>query len=282
MNEQELSINVDLHCHSIMSDGVLSPAEVAARAHANGVQLWALTDHDILSGLDEASTAARALGMGFVTGVEISVTWANQTVHIVGLDIDPQDAQLQDGLAYIRTGRLVRARLMADKLGSMGISDSYEGALPYAANPNLISRTHFARFLVAQGHCKSMKEVFQKYLGDGKPANVPVQWATLDQAVSWIIGAGGHAVIAHPGRYDYTPMEFDALFERFKELGGVGIEVVTGSHAPHQYAEYAGVARRYGFLASSGSDFHSPDESRLDLGALPALPSGLTPIWELF
>jgi predicted metal-dependent phosphoesterase TrpH len=265
-----------------MSDGVLPPAEVAARAHANGVQLWALTDHDVLSGLNEASDVARSLGMRFVTGVEISVTWANQTVHIVGLGIDARNIVLQDGLGYIRTGRLARARQIADKLTEMGIPDSYEGALPYATNPNLMSRTHFARFLIASGRCKSMKVVFDKYLGDGKPAHVPVQWATLDQAVGWIIGAGGHAVIAHPGRYGYTPLQFDALFERFKELGGVGIEVVTGSHAPHQYVEYASVARRFGFLASCGSDFHGPAESRLDLGSLPPLPAGLTPIWDLF
>src|SRR5690606_31883906 len=186
------------------------------------------------------------------------VTWAGHTVHIVGLNLNEHDEPLNAGLADIRGGRAIRARKMADRLASLGIPDSYEGALPFAGNPDLISRTHFARFLVEQGYCKTMQDVFNKYLADGKPGYVPVHWSTLEQAVGWIIGAGGRAVIAHPGRYLYTPMQFDALFEQFKDLGGEAIEVVTGSHTPDQYSEYARVAKRFGFLASAGSDFHSP------------------------
>ncbi len=263
-----------------MSDGVLTPSEVAARAHANGVELWALTDHDELSGLAEARRSAESLGMSFITGVEISVTFSGHTVHILGLGVDESDGPLQAGLEGIRQGRAVRARKMADRLTELGIPGSYEGALPYAANPSLISRTHFARYMVEKGHCKTMQAVFDKYLGDGRPGYVPVHWSTLEQAVGWIVGAGGRAAIAHPGRYDYTPLQFDALFDRFKELGGTAIEVVTGSHRPDQYVEYAQVARRYGFLASCGSDFHSPKEGKLDLGEIPALPAGLTPIWH--
>lgn len=218
--------------------------------------------------------------MVFVPGVEVSVTWAKQTVHILGLGINELDTKLNAGLEGIRSGRLVRAQEMAKRLAAMGVPGSYEGALPYAANPLLISRTHFARFLVEQGYCKNMQMVFDKYLGENKPANVPVHWSTLEEAVDWIRGANGRAVIAHPGRYEYTAMQFNALFDRFKELGGEGIEVVTGSHTPDQYAEYARVARRYGFMASCGSDFHSPKEMRLDLGELPPLPSGLTPVWH--
>ncbi|WP_280634372.1 3',5'-nucleoside bisphosphate phosphatase [Allopusillimonas ginsengisoli] len=273
-------MKVDLHCHSLMSDGVLTPAQVAARAHDNGVGLWALTDHDELAGLKEARETARALGMQYVTGVEISVTWAGHTVHIVGLNLNEHDKALNAGLADIRGGRAIRARKMADRLASLGIPDSYEGALPFAGNPDLISRTHFARFLVEQGYCKTMQDVFNKYLADGKPGYVPVHWSTLEQAVGWITGAGGRAVIAHPGRYLYTPMQFDALFEQFKDLGGEGIEVVTGSHTPDQYSEYARVAKRFGFLASAGSDFHSPKEGKLDLGGIPPLPAGLTPVWH--
>lgn len=275
-----LKINVDLHCHSTISDGVLTPAQVAARAHENGVQLWALTDHDELSGLEEARQAALAHGMAFVPGVEISVTWAQHTVHILGLGVDDTNAELNAGLADIRSGRTVRAREMAARLEQLGIPGAYEGALPYAANPALISRTHFARFLVANGYCLNMQEVFEKYLADGKPVSVPMHWSTLEQAVGWIMGAGGRAVVAHPGRYNYTPVQFDAFFSQFKDIGGAGIEVVTGSHAADQYAEYAQVARHYGFLASCGSDFHSPREGKLDLGAVPALPSGLTPVWH--
>lgn len=244
------------------------------------MQLWALTDHDALTGLGAARSAAEAMGMSFVPGVEVSVTWAKQTVHILGLGINELDPALNAGLESIRSGRVVRAREMARRLATMGVPDSYEGALPYAANPELISRTHFARFLIEKGYCKNMQMVFDKYLGENKPGNVPVHWSTLEQAVGWILGAGGRAAIAHPGRYSYSSMQFDALFEQFKDLGGVAIEVITGSHTPDQYVEYAGVARRYGFMASCGSDFHSPKEARLDLGDLPPLPSDLTPVWH--
>ncbi|PLC48679.1 phosphatase [Pollutimonas subterranea] len=275
-----MNINVDLHSHSVVSDGVLAPAELAARAHANGVQLWALTDHDELSGVAEARQAAVSLGMSHVSGVEVSVTWGRQTIHVLGLGVDEADPGLNAGLAEIRAGRIVRAKEMADRLEAMGVPDSYDGAMKFAGNPLLISRTHFARFLVEQGYCKNMQVVFDKYLGENKPANVKVHWSTLEQAVGWIVGAGGRAAIAHPGRYNYSAMQFDALFDEFKELGGTAIEVITGSHTPAQYVQYADVARRYGFLASCGSDFHSPAEARLDLGELPSLPSDLTPVWH--
>ncbi|NGM88287.1 PHP domain-containing protein [Parapusillimonas sp. SGNA-6] len=273
-------MKIDLHSHSTISDGVLTPTEVAERAHANGVQVWALTDHDELSGLADARRTAEALGMTFIPGVEVSVTWAGHTIHVLGLGVDEHSEALNAGLAKTRSGRSVRARLIADKLGEMGVPNSYEGALPYAANPSLISRTHFARFLVAEGHAKNMQAVFDTYLGDGKPANVRMQWATLEEALAWIHAAGGRAAMAHPGRYDYSAMQFDALFQQFKELGGAAIEVVTGSHTPEQYKEYAQVARRYGFMASSGSDFHSPREGKLDLGEIPPLPSDLKPVWH--
>lgn len=264
-----------------MSDGVLPPEEVACRAHANGVTLWALTDHDILDGVPAARAQAQALGMDFVAGVEISVTWAGRTVHIVGLNVDENHAGLVDGLSAIRVGRSQRAQEMGRRLDAViGVEGSYEGALAYVSNPSLISRTHFARYLVDQGYCAKLQDVFKKYLGEGSPAYVPMQWSALEDAVSWILQAGGRAVIAHPGRYEYTPMQFDALFERFHELGGEGIEVMTGSHTPEQYREYAEVARRYGFLASCGSDFHGPRESRVDLGQLPLLPADLTPVWH--
>ncbi|HZH57488.1 MAG TPA: 3',5'-nucleoside bisphosphate phosphatase [Burkholderiaceae bacterium] len=274
-------ITADLHCHSTMSDGVLLPQEVARRAHANGVTLWALTDHDILDGIPAARAEARVLGMRFIAGVEISVTWGGHTVHVVGLNVDDTYAPLVEGLRTVRGGRSERAREMGRRLDQvLGTEGSYEGALAYASNPALISRTHFARYLIEQGRCSSMQAVFSRYLGEGMPAHVPMQWSTLEQAVSWIHAAGGRAVIAHPGRYDYSPAQFDALFEEFRELGGEGIEVVTGSHTPDQYREYARVARRYGFLASCGSDFHSPREARIDLGKLPPLPDGLTPVWH--
>jgi len=277
---QAAALNVDLHCHSTVSDGVLPPAEVARRAHANGVDAWALTDHDEVGGLQQAGAAARELGMRFVTGTEISVTWAGQTVHIVGLGFDAGDATLAQGLRDTRAGRAERARRMGQRLADMGMPGAYEGALPFAGNPELVSRTHFARYLVQAGYCPDVQTVFNKYLGDDCPGHVPMQWARLADAVGWIQGAGGRAVIAHPGRYKYSPLQFNALFDEFLQCGGVGIEVTTGSHTADEARHYAGVARRFGFLASRGSDFHSPAESRADLGALPALPDDLTPVWH--
>ena len=273
-------LKFDLHCHSNVSDGLLPPEAVAARAHAHGVGVWALTDHDELGGVARARAAAQALGMHHVGGVEISVTWAGQTVHVVGLRVDETNPALIAGLAATRNGRERRAREIADELDKVGICGAYEGALQHVGNPDLISRTHFARHMVERGHCGDTKEVFANYLTEGKPGYVPHCWATLGQAVGWILGAGGVAVIAHPGRYKYSPVQFGALFDEFKQLGGAAIEVTTGSHSPEQYEQYAQVARHYGFLASMGSDFHGPGESRVDLGELPPLPRGLTPVWH--
>jgi predicted metal-dependent phosphoesterase TrpH len=273
-------MNADLHCHSNVSDGLLAPDEVARRAHAGGVTLWALTDHDEVGGQAAARSAAQALGMRYLCGVEISVTWASRTVHVVGLNIDPACAALVDGLRATRDGRAVRARAIGEALGALGIEGAYAGALQYVSNPDLISRTHFARFLVDQGLAASMNDVFERYLGDGKPGYVPHRWAKLADAVAWIRAAGGEAIIAHPGRYRYSALEFDALFAEFIDLGGKAIEVVTGSHTPDQYREYADVARRFGFEASRGSDFHAPGEGRTELGSLPPLPADLKPVWE--
>lgn len=274
-------LNADLHCHSVVSDGTLTPEALAARARANGVQLWALTDHDEIGGQHRAAAAARAEGMAYLTGTEISVTFANTTVHIVGLGFDPDDARLAEGLAATRGGRGARAQEMARQLAQVGIHGAYEGALKYVGNPELISRTHFARFLVETGVCQDTPEVFRKYLTEGKPGYVPHRWAALGDAVRWVTEAGGMAVIAHPARYKFTPNEEYALFSEFKEHGGRGVEVVTGSHSPAEYVTYAAMAQEFGLAASRGSDFHSPDESHTDLGMLPDLPGQLTPIWEL-
>jgi len=273
-------MKVDLHCHSNVSDGVLAPATVAEHARKAGVDVWALTDHDEVGGIAAARAAAAAQGMRYVTGVEISITWANQTVHIVGLQIDERNQALVDGLAGIRSGRDRRGREIAAELAKVGIEGAYEGALKYVGNPDLMSRTHFARYLVELGVCDSTTEVFKKYLSEGKPGYVPHRWATLAESVGWIRGAGGIAVIAHPGRYKFSPLAQGQLFDEFKQLGGAAIEVVTGSHTPDQYPVYAQLANSYGFLASRGTDFHAPGESRVDFGLLPPLPPGVTPVWH--
>ncbi|WP_296001010.1 3',5'-nucleoside bisphosphate phosphatase [Rugamonas sp.] len=273
-------LKVDLHCHSNVSDGVLTPAAVAQTAHRAGVDVWALTDHDEVGGIAAARAAAADVGMQFISGVEISITWAKETVHIVGLRIDEHHADLLAGLACTRAGRDNRGREIAAQLAAAGIPGAYEGALKYVGNPDLMSRTHFARFLVEIGACANIPDVFKKYLSEGKPGYVPHCWASLTDAVGWIRGAGGIAVIAHPGRYRFSDLAEGELFNEFKQLGGAAIEVVTGSHSPNQYGEYAQLAQRYGFLASRGSDFHAPGESRVDFAALPPLPAGVTPVWH--
>ena len=273
-------LNADLHCHSVVSDGTLTPEDLAARAKANGVELWSLTDHDEIGGQHRAAAAARSQGMAYLTGTEISVTFAGNTVHIVGLGFDPDNTALAQGLAATRAGRGERAQEMAAQLAQMGIHGAYEGPPPLVGNPELISRTHFARFLVETQVCRDTNEVFRKYLTEGKPGYVPHRWATLGDAVRWINEAGGLAVIAHPARYKFTANEEYALFSEFKAHGGAGVEVVTGSHTAAEYVTYAAMAEEFGLAASRGSDFHSPDESHTDLGTLPYLPGHLTPIWE--
>lgn len=273
-------LNVDLHCHSTISDGALAPAAVAERAHANGVDVWALTDHDEISGIPQAREAAVALGMRHVTGVEISVTWAGRTVHIVGLGFDEKDEALAAGLARTRSGRERRAHEMAAQLQAVGIPDAFNGALKHVGNPDLISRTHFARYIVELGLCADVGSVFKNYLAEGKPGYVPHRWASLGEAVRWIRGAGGVAVVAHPGRYDFNELELDAFLHEFKQHGGTGIEVVTGSHTVEEFDRFAKLAPRYGLLASRGSDFHAPGESHTEFGALPPLPPGLVPVWK--
>lgn len=273
-------LNADLHCHSTVSDGTLAPIELAQRAHAKGVQLWALTDHDELGGLKAAAAAAEALGLPFIAGVEISVSWAHETLHIVGLRIDPDNEVLRNGLEQTRSGRTRRAHAMAAQLAQAGIPGAFEGALNYVGNPDLIGRTHFARYIVEINRCDDVHEVFTKYLVAGKPGYVPMQWATLAEAVGWIHAAGGVAVIAHPGRYKLREAELRELFAEFKAIGGEAIEVVTGSHSNDQFRRFAGFAKEYGFLASRGSDFHGPEESRFDLGTLPPLPDSVVPVWH--
>jgi len=273
-------MNADLHCHSVLSDGTLEPEALAARAKANGVELWSLTDHDELAGQRRARDAAAALGLPYLTGTEISVSFAGTTVHVVGLGFDLDDPQLVAGLAATRGGRGPRAREMGEALARAGIPGAYEGALKHAGNPELVSRTHFGRFLVERGVCSDTQEVFRRFLVEGKPGFVPHRWARLGDAVRWIVDAGGIAVIAHPARYRLTPTEDYALFVEFKAHGGRGVEVLTGAHSAADAARYAETAREFGLLASRGSDFHSPGESRIDLGGLPPLPAGLEPVWE--
>ena len=270
----------DLHSHSTHSDGLLTPAELVARAAARGVEVLALTDHDELSGVAEARSAAADFGLQLVGGAELSVTWRDVTLHVLGLAIDASCPTLRDGLARIRTGRTERARRMGDALADAGIPGAYEGALRFVTSERLISRTHFARFLVETGHVRELKDVFKRYLVRGKPGHVEHQWATLQQAIHWIHVAGGQAVMAHPGRYKVTASGMRELLAEFRDEGGDGIEVLSSSHTGAQSADFARHARAFGLLASSGSDYHGPGESWVDLGDMPELPADLVPVWK--
>lgn len=269
----------DLHSHSTCSDGLLAPAALVERAVQRGVDVLALTDHDEVKGLAAAREAATQWGLRLIDGVEISVLWETVTLHIVGLAIDTAHAPLVEGLAGIRTGREQRAVRMAQSLDAAGIAGSLEGARRYAKNPELVSRSHFARYLVETGHARDTNAVFRNYLTPGKPGYVPHQWAALADALGWINGSGGIAVLAHPGRYDLGTVQCERLLGEFVDLGGAAIEVVTGSHAPSEFVTWARHARQYGLLASAGSDFHGPGEGYRDIGNVPALPAGCEPVW---
>jgi hypothetical protein len=273
-------LNIDLHCHSTVSDGLLTPTQLVERAATRGVSMLALTDHDDLGGLGEARRVANKKNIIFINGVEISVTWRNRTLHIVGLDVDPKYLPLVQGLEAIRSGRVRRASNMAAQLDKFGVQGSLEGAYNYAGEGGLIGRTHFARFLAEQGYAKDVKSVFKKYLVKGKPGYVSHQWAPLSDAVDWICGSGGKAVIAHPARYKLGKDLLDDLLFEFRALGGSAIEVITASHTPEQSLLFAHHANRMGLLASRGSDFHGPGESYFDLGRMPEFPVECMPVWH--
>lgn len=273
--------NFDFHCHSAVSDGLLPPADVARRAAGNGVDLWALTDHDELGGLVEARAAADEAGMRFITGVEVSIEWSGIPIHVVGLGFEENHPALVGGLNALREGRVERAKRMGDALAAIGIPGVYEGAMGYVTNPSLISRAHFGRYLVSIGIARDLPGLFQHYLTPGKPGYVDHRWATVEETVGWIAEAGGVAVVAHPGRYKMSGAQMRRFLDEFKDVGGQGIEVTCGSHSPDHIMHFARLARHYAFHASRGSDFHGPEESYVDLGMLPPLPEDLKPVWRL-
>ena len=273
-------LRYDLHSHSTRSDGLLSPQELLRRAAQRGVDVLALTDHDELSGLEEARETARECGIRLVDGAELSVTWHGITLHVLGLRIDPSCPRLIHGLAEIREGRSGRARRMGDALAAAGIPGAYSGALKFVTSESLISRTHFARFLVESGYVRETRDVFKHYLTPGKPGYVEHDWVTLPEAVDWIHAAGGQAVLAHPGRYKLNGEGIRQLLAEFRDVGGDGIEVLSSSHTAAQNDEFLRHARVFGLLASSGSDYHGPGESWVDLGGMPPIPAGTAPVWK--
>ena len=276
-----MQVSYDLHSHSTASDGTLSPSELVQRAHRQGVQVLALTDHDTLEGLPEARQAANDCAITLIPGVEISVTWHAHTIHIVGLNIDPGCVPLQSGLADLRDFRQRRAQEIGRRLEKAGISNAYEGARALSTG-RLISRTHFARYIVDQGYAKSVRDVFKHYLVNNRPGFVSGQWTSLEQAVDWIRTAGGHAVIAHPARYKLTASKLRELIQQFIQAGGEGIEVISGSHTLNEHHTMCNYARQFNLHASCGSDYHGPENPWIELGQLGKLPKNCKPVWELW
>lgn len=271
----------DLHSHSTASDGAYSPAELVRAAAEVGVTHLALSDHDTLAGLDEAGAAADAAGLRLIPAVEVSVTWQRKAIHIVGLNVDPANAALRQGLLKLQTTRAERAVEMGRRLAKCGFADCYEAATALAGT-GMITRTHFARHLLHLGAISTLQAAFDNYLGQGKPAYVPTEWADLNDCVAWITGAGGVAVIAHPARYKLTGSWLRQLADAFRSAGGLAVEVVSGAGHPQDIDSAATLARRFNLLASAGSDFHSPEHFWIKLGKLPALPKDLTPVWSLW
>ncbi|NCX73068.1 MAG: PHP domain-containing protein [Betaproteobacteria bacterium] len=273
-------VRADLHCHSHHSDGLWSPRQLVDSAKAQGVELFSLTDHDTLKGQSEARAAAQACGLAWISGVEISVTWAGQTIHVLGLACDPECEALLAGLAGIRAKRLARARAIDQSLVAAGLQGALEGALSQVREPEQISRTHFARWIAQHCGLSDMRDVFARYLCDGKPGDVPQRWVSLSEALGWIRSASGFAVIAHPARYRLSPLLQHCLVEEFCEAGGLALETASGSHAKREIDYFSRLASQYRLRASAGSDFHAPNESRTALGSVPLIADSVEPIWS--
>ncbi|MGH8402943.1 MAG: PHP domain-containing protein [Gammaproteobacteria bacterium] len=272
---------IDLHLHSTASDGSLTPTELVNLAAGRGVQLLALTDHDCVDGLAEARVAAQAAGIRFINGVELSVTWEHKTLHVVGLNIDPVNAELAAGLARLSAARKTRAAEIGRRLAARGIRGAYAGARQLAGSDNL-TRAHFAQWLFEQGHAKTSRDTFRRFLARGKPGFVPMIWASLEESIGWIHAAGGRAVLAHPLRYDMTRSWLMKALAAFKQAGGEGIEVICGHGNRDECATAAHYAMRFGFAASVGSDFHNPSAPWNQPGIKDSLPENLTPVWRFF
>lgn len=269
---------IDLHSHSTASDGALSPTALLERAHERGVRMLALTDHDTTAGLDEAARAATMLGVELVPGIELSTEWSKRSLHIVGLGIDPtapELCKLIDILTDIREARVAR---MAASLNKAGIAGAKEGAYRLA-DGGVPTRTHFARYLVEQGHAPDVGAVFKRYLVPGRPGYASTQWPDLADGVAALLAAGGIAVLAHPHSYRWTGAWSRRILDEFVARGGQAIEVSCGNSNQQSLQTWSGYARRFNLLASMGSDFHSPG-GFIELGRMPTLPQGLSPVWE--
>jgi len=274
-------MNYDLHSHSTASDGSLSPSQLVELAKDSGVDYLALTDHDGVDGINEAQIAATNNGLNLIPGIELSVSYQNKTIHIVGLQLDIEHQALCKGIVKLQNYRLWRAEEIARRLQKVGIENALDGAREFA-HGKMIGRMHFAHFLIKNGYAKDTRAVFKKYLVKNKPGHIHGEWASLEEAMEWIIGAGGVAVIAHPARYNLKRNKLKKLINEFKELGGKGIEVVSATHSTNDINTMAYHANEFNLYASVGSDFHDPKVTWNQMGKLPPLPERCKPIWNLW
>ncbi len=275
------ALKYDLHCHSTASDGALNPTELVQRAKEHGVDALSLTDHDSTAGIAEAKRCAESVNIQLIPGIELSSTWNNKCLHIIGLDIDANAPLLYTGIQKTQSTRLQRAHKIALKLEKKHIPGAFE-AVQKQAGQGMITRSHFADFLLHEGHVINRQEAFDYYLGKGKPAFVQTQWPELEQTVHWITQAGGIAVLAHPLRYKLTASWMRRLLADFKAMGGQGLEVISGRNNPDEIRTAADYAKRFALAGSVGSDFHTPDNPWVELGRLAALPDDIQPVWDLF
>lgn len=276
---------VDLHCHSTASDGLLAPAELVARAHEHGVRTLALTDHDTLEGLPQARDAAQALGMQWISGVEMSCTWGGATIHVLGYHFALDAPPLAEALHALHHGRWLRAEEIDRRLAAKGMPDTLAGARAVQQalgdSSNAPARPHFAQYLVQAGFVADRNTAFQRWLGAGKLGDVKLHWPTLEATVRTLREAGAWVSLAHPMHYNFTRSKRRRLVADFLGAGGHALEVVNGMQAAEQVGTLSILAREFGMLASAGSDFHGPGLWG-EIGNYRPLPEDLPPLWARF
>ncbi|GAB1257194.1 PHP domain-containing protein [Aurantivibrio plasticivorans] len=261
----------DLHTHSSESDGILNPEELVSSAKSAGIEYLALTDHDTVSGIQQAKISGEALGVNVIPAIELSCTWSGVGIHIVGLHIDVHAKSMVNGVAQQKAARAERSELIAARLEKKGIEAPLEGAQRHAGG-DLVTRPHFAAYLVEKGYVTSINAAFRRYLGAGKCGDVKQFWPEMDEVVRWILQSGGIPVLAHPKRYKMTNTKRRRLVEVFCDAGGQALEVISGSQTADETRYLADLAEHFGLYASAGSDFHNPEWPWHSLGGFGKLP----------
>jgi predicted metal-dependent phosphoesterase TrpH len=272
---------IDLHTHSNRSDGALTPGELVQRASGSGIRVLALTDHDTIAGLPEAQREADKVRLTLVPGVEISAAWRAQSIHVLGLWIDPECRGLKERLDAQLDRRRERMRKICARLCKLNLPGD-DLLAEVEAQPGVPTRAHLAEALRAGGHVSRTDDAFRKYLGKGKAAHVAAEWPPVADVVGWIRDAGGIASLAHPARYGLSAGARRQLLADFAAAGGRALEVVTGANGAHHVEASAMLAVKFGLTGSVGSDFHNPQQIWNPLGRSLKLPDCVIPVWREF